>query len=98
WRCRHGAFRGDGAFGQLCIVMPEQDAVLAVTADCRDMQGEVNVVWDNLLAAFKDKPLPENPEEVAKLKDAIGKLAVRPDHKENSLKLPGSPATQPAAK
>ena len=23
WRCRHGAYRGDGAFGQYCIVLPE---------------------------------------------------------------------------
>src|SRR5438067_4478295 len=28
WRCRHGAYRGDGAFGQFCIVLPEQDAVV----------------------------------------------------------------------
>ena len=26
WRCQHGAYRGDGAFGQYCVVMPEQDA------------------------------------------------------------------------
>ncbi len=32
WRCRHNAFRGDGAFGQFMIVMPEQDAVIAITA------------------------------------------------------------------
>ena len=24
WRCRHGAYRGDGANGQYCIVLPEQ--------------------------------------------------------------------------
>ena len=24
WRCRHNAYRGDGAFGQYCIVMPDQ--------------------------------------------------------------------------
>ncbi|HLY74380.1 MAG TPA: serine hydrolase, partial [Planctomycetota bacterium] len=22
WRCRHGAYRGDGAFGQYCVVLP----------------------------------------------------------------------------
>ena len=38
WRCRHGAYRGDGAFGQYCIVMPEQDAVVAITSGVRDMQ------------------------------------------------------------
>ena len=32
WRCRHGAYRGDGAFGQYCIVLPEQDAVIAITS------------------------------------------------------------------
>lgn len=32
WRCRHGAYRGSGLFGQYCIVMPEQDAVLAITS------------------------------------------------------------------
>src|SRR5207237_1000798 len=37
WRCRHGAYRGDGAFGQFCIVLPEQDAVLAITSGLRDM-------------------------------------------------------------
>ena len=38
WRCRHGAYRGDGAFGQYCIVMPEQDAVIAITSGVKDMQ------------------------------------------------------------
>ena len=35
WRCRNGAYRGDGAFGQYCIVMPEQDAVVAITSGVR---------------------------------------------------------------
>src|SRR5262249_20696480 len=29
WRSRHGAYRGDGAFGQFCVGLPEQDAVIA---------------------------------------------------------------------
>jgi len=32
WQCRHHSYRGDGAFGQNCIVMPELDAVLAITS------------------------------------------------------------------
>ena len=78
WRCRHGAFRGDGANGQFCIVMPEQDAVVAITADTRDMQAELNVVWDKLLPAFQSGPLPANVSEQAKLKDALASLVVRP--------------------
>jgi CubicO group peptidase (beta-lactamase class C family) len=49
WRCRHNAFRGDGAFGQYCVVMPEQDAVLAITSGLGDMQAVLNAVWDHLL-------------------------------------------------
>lgn len=53
WRCRHGAVRADGANGQYIIVMPEQNAVIAMTANIGDMQGEINLVWDHLLPALK---------------------------------------------
>ena len=52
WRCRHGFYRGDGAFGQFCIVMPEQDAVVAITSGTRNLQGVLNLVWDKLLPAM----------------------------------------------
>ena len=90
WRCRHGAYRGDGAFGQFCIVMPEQDAVVAITADTKDMQGELNVVWEKLLPAFQKDALPADDAEVAKLKAAGTKLTVREGHVPNFIKVPGS--------
>ena len=37
WQCRYGAYRGDGKDGQFCIVLPEQDAVIAITAKTRNM-------------------------------------------------------------
>jgi CubicO group peptidase (beta-lactamase class C family) len=58
WRCRHGAFRGDGAFGQFCIVLPDRDAVLAMTAGTTDMQGMLDLVWEHL----RDD-LGENPDD-----------------------------------
>lgn len=92
WRCRHGAYRGDGAFGQFCIVLPEQDAVIAITADTKDMQAELNVVWDKLLPAFQSAALPANANEEAKLKHALENLSVPKTHVPNILKLPGAPA------
>lgn len=74
WRCRHGAYRGDGKDGQFCVVLTEQDAVVAITANTRDMQGELNVVWDKLLPAFSEKPLEENPDEHATLSATIARL------------------------
>ena len=90
WRCRHGAFRGDGAFGQFCIVLPEQDAVVAITADTKDMQAELNLVWEKLLPAFQKDALPQNADEETKLKQTLANLAIREGHTTNSIKLPGT--------
>ena len=61
WRCRHGAYRGDGAFGQFCVVMPEQDAVLAITSGVKNLQGVLDLAWDKLLPGLKKDPLPADP-------------------------------------
>ena len=58
WRCQHEAFRGDGAFGQYTIVLPKQDAVIVMTGESHDMQGELDLVWQHLLPAFQSKALP----------------------------------------
>ena len=63
WRCRHNAYRGDGAFGQYALVMPDQDAALAVTSGMRNMQSVLDRVWDILRPAMADSPLPEAPAE-----------------------------------
>ena len=51
WRCRHGAVRADGAFGQFVVMLPEQDAVIAITAGTPDLQGVLDRVWEHLLPA-----------------------------------------------
>ncbi|GHV03231.1 hypothetical protein FACS189485_05820 [Spirochaetia bacterium] len=51
WRSQHG-FRGDGAFGQYCLVLPEFDAVLALSSETGNMQAVLDIVWDKLLSAF----------------------------------------------
>ena len=77
WRCRHGAYRGDGAFGQYCIVMPEQDAVLAITAGVGDMQAVMNLAWEHILLPMSEKPLPEDAEAHKRLTRKLAKLALR---------------------
>lgn len=76
WRCRHGLYRGDGAFGQFCIVMPEQDAVVAITSGTRDMQTVMNLVWDKLLPAMQPTPLSSDSESDEKLKRALAALTL----------------------
>jgi len=77
WRCRHNAFRGDGAFGQYCVVMPEQDAVVAITSGIRDMQAPLNLIWDKLLPAMESHLLRGNAPGVRQLADKLAHLEVR---------------------
>ena len=52
WRCRHNAFRADGAKGQFILVFPDKNAVIAITAETEDMQAELNLVWKHLYPAL----------------------------------------------
>lgn len=76
WRCRHNSYRADGAFGQYIIVIPEKDAVVAITCETPDMQDEINLVWDFILPALKDESLPEDKESHAMLKERLAGLAL----------------------
>ena len=49
WRCRSGCFRADGARGQYIIVVPDKNAVIAITSNVEDLQGELNLVWSRIL-------------------------------------------------
>jgi CubicO group peptidase (beta-lactamase class C family) len=83
WRCRHNAVRGDGAFGQFIIMMPDQDAVLAITAETPDMQDEINLVWKYLLPAMHDGTLPADNNMDAQLNQKLASLALLPTPKTN---------------
>jgi hypothetical protein len=78
WRSRHNAYRGDGAYGQYIIVMPDQDAVVAITSETPDMQSEINLVWKYLLPGIKGKKLPDNPGANDTLKSILAGLKLSP--------------------
>jgi len=78
WRCRNNAFRADGAFGQCIIVMPDQDAVVAITANVNNMQKEIDLVWDYLLPAIHSGPLPADSEATSTLQQKLASLALPP--------------------
>lgn len=82
WRCRHGAYRGDGAFGQYCIVMPEQDAVAAITSGIGDMQPVLDLVWEHLLPSMKSEALPSDPESCSALRESLQMLSLEPPRHE----------------
>lgn len=77
WMSRHG-YRGDGAYGQFCVVLPEQDAVIATTADTLNMQGLLNLVWEHLVPAFRPAPRTGAEAADAALAERLAGLALPP--------------------
>jgi CubicO group peptidase (beta-lactamase class C family) len=63
WMARHG-YRGDGAFGQFCVVLPEQDTVVAITAATWDMQAVLDALWDHLLPGLDRAGDPARQDEL----------------------------------
>lgn len=86
WRCRNDAFRGDGAFGQFCLVLPKQDAVVAITSCTVDMQSLLNLVWEHLLPGLSDQPLPADATASSQLEAQLAGL---------TLSLPAGSRTSP---
>lgn len=75
WRSQYGNYRGDGAFGQYCIVMPNHHAVVVLTSETTDMQGELDLIWRYLLPAMRDLPLPADASTQV-LRNKLQQLAI----------------------
>ena len=76
WRCKPGFYRGDGAYGQFCMVMPEQDAVLVMTCESFNLQKTMNVAYETILPAILSEKMAENPAELTALKQQIEALSL----------------------
>ena len=74
WRSRHG-YRADGAFGQFCLILPEQDAVVVITSETEVMQPLLDLVWAHLLPAFAAGPGGDD----ARLAERLAALALPVD-------------------
>ena len=75
WTSRHG-YRGDGAYGQFCLVLPEFDAVVAMTTAATDTQAQLSAVWEHLVPAFADAPLAPDEAAEAALAARLAALAL----------------------
>ncbi|MFP3090912.1 beta-lactamase family protein [Treponema sp. TIM-1] len=49
WNCRHGGYRADGKNGQFVVVLPREDAVVAISSDEETMFPILYAVWDHIL-------------------------------------------------
>lgn len=94
WHCRpKGAYRGDGIYGQMCIVMPEERMTIAIAAGCREPAEILDVVWKHLLPAVDNDTHGQEGDlrlrqvlEGLEIPVAVGKKA-HPSQKEYSKKV-----------
>jgi CubicO group peptidase (beta-lactamase class C family) len=70
WGARHG-YRGDGAYGQFAIVLPEHDVALAITSETLDMQAVLDLVWEHLLPALDRTGDPQADAELTSRMQAL---------------------------
>jgi CubicO group peptidase (beta-lactamase class C family) len=77
WRCRNDAYRGDGAYGQYCIVIPKQDMVVAITSETSDMQAILDEVWNNILPAVQKRGTSDKTAQT-ELKQKLTSLTLPP--------------------
>nr|WP_223067364.1 serine hydrolase [Paenibacillus caui] len=78
WRCKDDAYRADGAFGQFCIVMPEEDAVVVTTCATQQTHLVLDAVWTHLRGAMGEEPVQEEAGTYERLKDTLQKLELTP--------------------
>jgi len=66
WMCSYpDTYRGDGAYGQLCVVCRKLDVAFSCTARVDNMQQELDAIYKYLFEPMKDEILPENEDEAA---------------------------------
>lgn len=64
WMSRHG-YRGDGAYGQFCVVVPEAGLVVALTSESDPMQPVLDALWEHVLPAIDRGGDPSGDEQLA---------------------------------
>ncbi|GIF69086.1 hypothetical protein Ais01nite_71210 [Asanoa ishikariensis] len=74
WMSRHG-YRGQGAFGQQCIVVPSHDLVVVVTGAMIQEEAITAALWDCLLPGLDDAGTAEDD---ALLADRLRHLSLAP--------------------
>jgi len=70
WMGQHG-YRGDGAFGQYCVVLPEHELVVALTSETPEMQSVLDALWEHVLPALERPGTPVDDAALAEQVEAL---------------------------
>ena len=80
WRGRNNTVRLDGMAGQFVVLIPDQDAIVVLTANARNTQEEMNLVHNYLIPAIKsNKSISSDPSSYAELQKKQKALNIKQD-------------------
>ena len=65
WNASHG-YRGDGAYGQFAIVLPQHRMVIAITSEIQELQDTLDAVWEHVLPAVDAAISADADDELAR--------------------------------
>ena len=82
WMGRHETFRLCGAYGQIGVVMPNEDVVCVVLAGGNGSNKlSADALYDTILPSLSAVPLPEDPAALASLRSLSASLSITlPEH------------------
>lgn len=75
WQSGHNSYKVDGAFGQLMLVMPDQDIVIVITADGPNVQQEI---YKYILPSISNKKLAKDKKAHKALTQKLDSLQIPP--------------------
>lgn len=76
--CNHipNSYRCDGLFSQFGLIMKDQDCCMVTSAGEPIEHKTLEAIWKYFPQSFSEKPLPENPEALAKLRARTAALSM----------------------
>lgn len=74
WHCTHGGIRMSGLWGQICLMLPEKNTVIAFNARGSSSQPVLDEFWPTLFEGISDSPVGEASQ--AKLEAYLKQLKV----------------------
>ena len=78
WKGRYNTTRLCGAYGQMCVIMPDYDAVFVINSGYdNDKLGYIlESFYENIMFNMQDEALPEDKENNAKLDKILSELRI----------------------
>ena len=77
WHCQlANAVRADGIFGQMCIIMPDQDMTVSIAAGCQEPGEILDILWEKLLPAIDSGTA--DPTKMPLLQKTLSVLRIPP--------------------